>query len=61
MNGMTYLATGATGAGGMTQAVTSLLEVATTVLTTVTSNEILMVFFCAGILFTGIGVVKSLK
>ena len=61
MYGMTYLATEATGASGMTEAVTSLLEVATTVLTTVTGNPTLMVFFCAGILFTGIGVVKSLK
>lgn len=61
MGNMAILATEATGASGMTEAVQSLLEVATTVLTTITGNPTLMVFFCAGILFIGIGVVKSLK
>ena len=61
MNGMAILATEATGAGAMTEAVTSLMEIATSVLTMVTGNPTLMVFFCAGLVFTGIGVVKSLK
>lgn len=45
----------------MSNAITSLMETATTVLTTITGNEILMVFFCAGLAFTAIGVVKKLK
>lgn len=61
MNGMAILATDATGATTMTEAVSSLMDVATTVLTTVTGNPTLMVFFCAGLLFTGIAVVKKLK
>lgn len=61
MNGMAILATETTGAGVMTEAVTSLMEVATSVLTMVTGNSTLMVYFCAGIVFTGIGVVKALK
>lgn len=45
----------------MTGAITSLMSVATTVLTTITGNEILMTFFCAGLAFTAIGIVKRLK
>lgn len=49
------------GANLMTEAISSLMEVASTVLTTVTGNATLMVFFCAGLVFTAIGVVKKLK
>lgn len=45
----------------MTSAVSSLMDIASTVITTITGNETLMVFFCAGLVFTAIGVVKSLK
>lgn len=45
----------------MTEAISTLMSTATTVLTTVTGNETLMVFFCAGLVFTAIGVVKKLK
>lgn len=59
--GYALLATEATGASGMTEAITSLMDIATSVLTTVTGNATLMVFFCAGLVFTAIGVVKKLK
>lgn len=55
------LATETTGASGMTEAVSSLMDVASTVLTTITGNPTLMVFFCAGLVFTAIGVVRKLK
>lgn len=45
----------------MTNAITSLTGVATDVLTMITGNETLMVFFCAGLVFTAIGIVKKLK
>lgn len=45
----------------MTNAITSLIDTASSVLTMVTGNETLMVFFCAGLVFTAIGVVKKLK
>ena len=45
----------------MSEAIASLMEVATSVLTTVTGNPTLMVFFCAGLVFTAIKVVKRLK
>lgn len=45
----------------MTTAINSLMGLATTMLTTITGNETLMVFFCAGLAFTAIGVVKALK
>lgn len=45
----------------MTTAINDLMGVATTVLTTITGNATLMVFFCAGLAFTAIGVVKKLK
>ena len=61
MNGIAMLATGTTGTTTMTEAVTSLMSTATTVLSTVTQNEVLMTFFCAGIVFIGIGIVKRLK
>lgn len=46
---------------GMTEAITSLMGVATSVLETVTGNSTLMTFFCAGLVFTAIAVVKRLK
>lgn len=61
MGNYAILATEATGASGMTEAVTSLMEIATSCLTVITGNATLMVFFCAGLVFTGIGVVKALK
>lgn len=45
----------------MTGAISELMGVATTVLTTITGNATLMVFFCAGLAFTAISVVKRLK
>lgn len=61
MNGAMILASEATGGMTMTEAVSSLMQFATSVLTTITGNETLMVFFCSGLVFTAIGVVKSLK
>ena len=50
-------------AGGntMTTAVGSLMEVVSTVITTITGNPTLMVFFCAGVVGIAIGVVRKLK
>lgn len=45
----------------MTTAVTSLMNVVSTVLTTITGNATLMVFFCAGVVGIAIGVVRKLK
>lgn len=45
----------------MTTAVTSLMDVVGTVLTTITGNATLMVFFCAGVVGIAIGVVRKLK
>lgn len=50
-----------TGANTMTTAVTSLMSVVSTVMTTITGNETLMVFFCAGVIGIAIGVVKKLR
>ena len=61
MSGISILATSATGGTTMTEAISSLMDVASTVLTVVTGNPTLMVFFCAGLVFTGISVVKRLK
>lgn len=55
-----YIAT-TTGGATMTDAISSLMDVASNILTTVTGNPTLMVFFCAGLVFTAIGVVKKLK
>lgn len=49
------------GGVSMTTAIESLMSVATSVLTTITGNATLMVFFCAGLAFTAIGIVKKLK
>lgn len=45
----------------MSTAVTSLMSVVSTVMTTITGNETLMVFFCAGVVGIAIGVVKKLR
>lgn len=50
-----------TGANTMTTAVTSLMSVVSTVMTTISGNETLMVFFCAGVVGIAIGVVKKLR
>ena len=50
-----------TGANTMTTAVTSLMSVVSTVMTTITGNETLMVFFCAGVVGIAIGVVRKLR
>lgn len=49
------------GTNTMTTAVTSLMDVVSTVLTTITGNTTLMVFFCAGVVGIAIGVVRKLK
>lgn len=46
---------------GFLTAVTSLMSVVSTVMTTITGNETLMVFFCAGVVGIAIGVVKKLR
>lgn len=45
----------------MSTAVSSFMEVVSTVMTTITGNATLMVFFCAGIVGIAIGVVKKLR
>lgn len=50
-----------TSAGTMTTAVESLMGVVSTVMTTITGNNILLTFFCAGIVGIAIGVVKKLR
>lgn len=50
-----------TSGNGMTTAVGSLMEVVSNVITTITGNPTLMVFFCAGVVGIAIGVVKKLK
>lgn len=49
------------GANTMTTAVGSLIDVVSKVMTTITGNETLMVFFCAGVVGIAIGVVRKLK
>lgn len=49
------------GTNTMTTAVTSLMDVVSTVLTTITGNATLMVFFCAGVVGIAISVVRKLK
>lgn len=50
-----------TGTSTMTTAVGSLMDVVSTVITTITGNPTLMVFFCAGVVGIAIGVVRKLK
>lgn len=50
------------GAGGsITEAVTSIMGVVSTVITTVTNNPILLVFFASGVVGIAIGIVRGLK
>lgn len=51
----------ADGVLGMTDAVSSLMGVVSTVMTTITGNAVLMTFFCAGIVGIAIAVVKKLR
>ena len=50
-----------TGGISMTTAVGSLMDVVSTVITSITGNPTLMVFFCAGVVGIAIGVVRKLK
>lgn len=45
----------------MTEAVTSIMGVVSTVMTTITGNAVLMTFFCASIIGVAIGIVKKLR
>lgn len=45
----------------MTTAVTGIMGVVSTVMTTITGDATLMTFFCAGIVGIAIGVVKKLR
>lgn len=45
----------------MTDAVTSVMGVVSTVMTTITGNAVLMTFFCASIVGVGIGICKKLR
>lgn len=49
------------GAGTLTDAVTSIMGVVGTVITTVQSNPILLVYFGAGVVGIAIGIVRGLK
>lgn len=48
-------------AGTITEAVTSIMGVVSTVITTVTNNQILLVFFASGVVGIAIGIVRGLK
>lgn len=48
-------------AATMTSAVTSIMGVVSTVMTTIIGNEILLTFFCSSIVGVGIGIVKRLR
>ena len=52
---------GAGSAVSMTEAVTSIMGVVSTVMTTITGNAVLMTFFCASIVGVAIGIVKRLR
>lgn len=45
----------------MTEAITSIMGVVSTVMTTITGNSVLMTFFCASIVGVAIGIVKRLR
>lgn len=49
------------GTNTMTTAVGSLMEVVSTVMTTINGNAILLTFFCASIVGVAIGIVKKLR
>ena len=56
---MTILGEGS--AVSMTEAVTSIMGVVSTVMITITGNAVLMTFFCASIVGVSIGIVKRLR
>ena len=56
---MTILGEGS--AVSMTEAVTSIMGVVSTVMTTITGNAVLMTFFCASIVGVAIGIFKRLR
>lgn len=56
---MTILGEGS--AVSMTEAVTSIMGVVSTVMTTITGHAVLMTFFCASIVGVAIGIVKRLR
>lgn len=45
----------------MTEAVTSIMGVVSTVMTTITGNAVLMTFFCSSIVGVAIGIVRRLR
>lgn len=47
--------------GTLTSAISSVMGVVSTVMTTIKNDEILLAFFCAGLIGVAIGVVKALK
>ena len=47
--------------GTITDAVSSIMGVVSTVITTVTNNPILLVFFASGVVGIAIGIVRGLK
>lgn len=47
--------------GSITEAVSSIMGVVSTVITTVTNNPILLVFFASGVVGIAIGIVRGLK
>lgn len=55
------LAAAAAEAGTLTDAVTSIMGVVGTVITTVQNNPILLVYFGAGVVGIAIGIVRGLK
>lgn len=46
---------------GMTSAVSSIMQIVSTVVSTIAGNPILMIFFCAGLVGIAIGIVRRLK
>ena len=52
---------GETSAVSMTTAVSNIMDVVSTVMTTITGNATLMTFFCAGIVGIAIGICKKLR
>lgn len=56
---MALLGAGTT--ASMTEAISNIFTIASSALDTVTGNSTLMTFFCAGLVFTGIAVIRKLK
>lgn len=48
-------------ASSLTQAITNITSVMSTVVSTIADNVVLMTFFCAGLVGTAIGLVHKLK